>query len=609
MSDQSLAATLPYTSMAQSDFGTPRKEKRERYWSVSVPDHVTTRLAWPIAIIVGQLALMVLAFGFLGAVRHKGQIALGLRSAAFLQRNPQVKSYLFTLLANALSLFSSYLFTQAVRHAILVSLTRPLALSTLEHGLSISKKSIIFNKHYKWMVGSAAVFLVSLGQTPGWSSLFTPNAIVYSVPIQGTEFDMTSPSFQDEFVRLWNQTLQPFLDSAILSIIDSSGAASATAEAGYPALVDFGGWSHTTSTRGVFPIQFHQSTTGLSPATNGTQLITYNTSPFPSSTPVSRVSWRLTQQGIKAFVSCKEAILNETSTPPLFRFSEVLGTVGGTPFTFWNTTTTCGTESNSATSITTTNNTLFMVGCESVDDSGQQTFFALIDGQGTYESTYVCTIQPQIQNMVVDYSDVYVTSNFDNTSDPVPAGPVGFAGFYTVQSGVTYGQSGVRNTVGDAMVALFANQVNPDIRPLLEAYISGIVEFTGTALKTVLSLNSGPFSGNPPANMTHSINGTAFVNTVGWEFKTAASIAVLIPVILFAVLTIAIAVVSQLYNRGIPLRNVHFDPNDPLLLMAAASAGGLSSTFHGIDDDDVDKNLRKRVILGQVDGREGFVEA
>jgi len=67
-----------------------------------------------------------------------------------------------------LNQISSSLFSQAVRHAIVISLTRPVPISTLGFGILISRRSlVIVNREYKWGFISAVLSLATLAQTAG----------------------------------------------------------------------------------------------------------------------------------------------------------------------------------------------------------------------------------------------------------------------------------------------------------------------------------------------------------------------------------------------------------------------------------------------------------
>ncbi|KAJ7187634.1 hypothetical protein GGX14DRAFT_409020 [Mycena pura] len=577
----------PLCCAMEADSETYSQEKISGSGHITPSTRHTSRIAWPVYIIVGQIGLLSFALGLVAAVRVRGQIPLGLGPALFYQDNP-------------------HLFTQAVRHAIAVALTRPVSLSTLGYSILISRRSLVFS----------------------------------------TEIDLSSTAFRDQFNDLWSSTLQDYsktglpplsswltpisfaVDSALFSVIEEAGAASATAQAGYPALVDFGGWAHDVSTRmclllqktgpdmvitegGIFPIQ----APSLTNVTNTTQLITVNTVPFSPSDSTSPVTLAMNQQGLTAVVSCEAAKLDDTTDPSLTRSSQTSG-----DFTYSSVSTVCANGTTFAetagawTSGTNPGFTFFLVGCENVDASGTTTYTAIIDGQQAYQGTYKCIIAPQIQNMISNYTGSIIDTEFDESSTPIDAGPSGFAGFYALSAVFGYGQSELRNSVGDAIQGIYSDQVYAQeptdvFVELLEAYIMGIFEFTGTAVKNNLAVAGGAFNGNPPPEMTRSIAGNATATSLGWQYNTITSGLVLIPTIFVALVCIVITLVAQYYNRGIPPSHADFDPNNPLRLMAAASAGGMMHVFPGVDGEHVEEGLEKKVMLGQVGGRDGFVYA
>ncbi|KAF7318789.1 hypothetical protein HMN09_00214100 [Mycena chlorophos] len=589
-------------------------------WTLSAG--MTSRMFWPLFIVAGQLSLLALAFGFLTTVRSRQLLALPPDVGNWLDDNPQLKFYIFTLLANSLSIFSSFLFTQAVRHALLVSLTRPLSVTTLGYGILISRKSIAFTRgayKLKWVMLSAAVFVVSFGQTPGWSSLLTPQDLSLYIDVYGAELDLTSSAFQNEFLQLWNNTLQSYLESTLLSVIDESGSASATAEGDHPASLNFGGAAYFDSTAGVFPIQFQ--TAGN--ITINSTLIATNLEPFPFGTNFSTGLIRnMDQQGLTANVSCQEVTLNASSDPPLFRTSHSAQNI-----TFATISTDCNGTVDSTTAITTANDTFSLIGCETVEH-GQRLLKVIIDGEGLYNLTFVCTIAPFIDNTAALYTEdqnqVIASQDSDRPLQADP-GPFTAAIFSGIKSAFAYGQGVSRNEIGDSLLAIFqeppseVGDIPPTFTELLEAYLTGMVEFITTALKTELSSTTGPFGGNPPAEMLIPVNGTAEIDVVGWQFHGVTSILVLLPILFFGLLSIVIAVGSQLLNRGMPIPSAEFDMNDPWQLMAAAAAGGMGRVFprepvpgdeqSKWDDLDAEKGwTERRVMLGPVNGRGGFVE-
>jgi hypothetical protein len=130
------------------------------------------------------------------------------------------------------------------------------------------------------------------------------------------------------------------------------------------------------------------------------------------------------------------------------------------------------------------------------------------------------------------------------------------------------------------------------------------------ALKTGLASSTGPTGGNIPPSMRREIFGFAQTTTFGWEHNVGVNNAILIPSTFVALASILIVLVAQCmkWARGISLEHVDFDPNDPLLLMAAASAGGMGDIFHGITKEDLEEGGRKKVELAQIGDREGLVQ-
>ncbi|KAJ6602277.1 hypothetical protein B0H10DRAFT_1958131 [Mycena sp. CBHHK59/15] len=472
--------------------------------------------------------------------------------------------------------FSSYLFSQTIRHAIVVYLTRPLSVSTLGFGILISRRSLIFDRQLKWVFVAAIFFLATLGQTASWTSLLTPIDILIPTPLKGTEIDLSSKAFSDQFQQLWVSDLQDYINGPLLSIIDASGATSATSQAGYPGVLDFAGWAHDISTRGIFPIQIVNSE-DINNA-NTTHLVTVNTKPFPPTGFSRNIS--MSQHGLTATVSCQNQDLDGTTNPPLFRFADPAEiTLDGESYSYTATSlsTTCsngdtvssGKRSSQAlfisphifkgTQLTSTNNTLLAerqptvrirpLGYVPFADASFKA--VIIDGQGQ-QYDYMKT--------------VYIYTNFDESYPRIDAGPVGSAALYGLLAGFAYGQNEIRNVVGDSITSIFTDQVFEQETPTAflellvtlglsknqkEAYITGIVEFVGTV------------------EYDKAITGTTTTATVGWEYSSTASYGFLLPIIFVALASIFIALFAQYQNRGIPVHHADFDPNQPLRLMAA----------------------------------------
>jgi hypothetical protein len=91
----------------------------------------------------------------------------------------------------------------------------------------------------------------------------------------------------------------------------------------------------------------------------------------------------------------------------------------------------------------------------------------IIDGNGMYAgpngASVVCTVTPQTLDYVVSYSNqfIYSLNLHDKPMNPqiTPAPPgASYLAAYCLSRGFLYGQSGIRNVVGDSMTSIFTGQ-------------------------------------------------------------------------------------------------------------------------------------------------------
>ncbi|KAJ6459601.1 hypothetical protein C8R45DRAFT_1182475 [Mycena sanguinolenta] len=613
----------PFISTSCNSSTVEPKRKTSSTHSESEPVMVkyTRRIGWPVTVIAGQTLLLAISWGFLSAVRSREQIPLSRTLAELVQENPQSKTYVITFLSTALSTLSSYLFSQAVRQAILIHLTNPTTISALRFGISVSTRSLLLDlENINVPLVTGVFFLAALGQTASWSSLLTPNDMTLYTPMQGTELDFSSEAFLGQFPQYYGEIVT-YLSSALLSVIDTSGTTSAMSLLGYPTVLDYAGLAfegsiNTGSTGGIFPIMVEID----APIANRANFFTHNTSPLPPFYTSYNIT--MSQQGLTAAVSCQDRTgqLNATSDPPFQRLAtDATIDIGSQPFpyTAFSFMSACAGETEYTYSyISSTNDTVIAMACPQNDTSGgyMNTYTVIIDSQGIYQDmgTMVCTVSPQIQNVTSYYVGRFVYTETDSAYPPINL-PLNSTLFYWgLVEGLMYGQGTTRNAVGDAIESILTDQIagnQPvDYLTLWEAYIRGVVEFVGTAMKQRLSA-PGPFQ-QPPSNlnMIKSTNGTATMTTIGWQYKGAASFAILIPSTFFAIASILIVLFTQFRSRGIPVQHVAFDPSNPTVLMAAASAGGMGNTFNGLTKEDVKEGQKHKVKLGQVGGKVGFIE-
>ncbi|KAJ7883072.1 hypothetical protein B0H13DRAFT_2538563 [Mycena leptocephala] len=571
--------------------------------------------------------------GFVAVTRGRGQITLNTVVAEALQRYPRGTTYVFTLVATGLATVSSYLLSQAVRHAVVMYLKHPVALSSFDFALSISQQSLIFDKELQaipWVFTAAVFYIATIQQTSRrvplptrWSTLLSPISIQVATPLEGTELDMTTDAFHSRFNDLWlnTTTLYSFVDSALLSIIDASGSTRANWAAGYPGALAFEGYAYWNSTGGTIPIQLY-------PAANNAQghLPTLPTKPLPSFYTSFNAS--MSQQGLTASVSCQLQDLNADSDPPPTSVVEPANlTLSEQPYTIVEVGSTCNGQPISYPVIsggndTLTINTLSPLVCPSAYLPDTTTYRIIIAGRGGYdpanigagEGSVVCEITPVIQNMVTSYSIfeiAYLSSTADPNYPPIQGGAagMGWAAVFGLATAIELGQGPFRNGVGNSIVSIFRDQRMQTISypALWEQYIQGVIEFVGTALKWELTIPTGPLGGSPPDTMLRKINGTILTATFGWQYNATANLLLLLPITFVAFASIAIVLVPTVQYRGcmVAVRHKDFDPCNPLFLLAAASAGGLGNTFVDLRKESVEAARKTKVKLGHID-RDGL---
>ncbi|KAJ7763207.1 hypothetical protein DFH07DRAFT_956581 [Mycena maculata] len=535
----------------------------------------TRRVIWPLVVIGGQLLLLALSWIFFVVVRAPGQILLLLKVAGFLEVYPQSKTYLVTFMANILSTLSSYLFSQAVRHAIVLYLTRPISVTTLGFGIAISKKNLILQRReIRWTMTAADFFIASLSQTAAWSSLLTPNQIVILTPLRGEELDQSSASLNSQLETLSLDDIESYTGIVPVTLEGAVG-------------------SNTT----------HLLTTN----TNHSSLVPYLRS-FASD-----YSMTMVQQGLRAGAVGQYQQLNENTVPSLTRSAYLLT---NTNYTHVKLAAECSNGGkDSVDAVSSTNDTLFGLAC------GSGTYTVIIDSQGLYSGpngqSIVCAVDTHIMDFNVIYSNghIYKELCLDPHIEPVPSA-ISSAALYGLKQVFITGQSASRNAVGDSINGIFVDVAKgihvSHLELWAEAHIRGVIIFVGTAVKTNLSSYAGLLGGDLPKTMIWDINGTASSLMTGWQYhEELKNILMLLPITFIAIASIVIVLFAEWKHQGIPERHPTFDTGNPLLLMAAASAGGMPEIFHGLTKNDLAEGSGKMVKLSYVEEKdlEGFVQA
>ncbi|KAJ7628899.1 hypothetical protein FB45DRAFT_1059567 [Roridomyces roridus] len=601
----------------------PHDNESEFTMGDAVAEQYTRR--WPVSVILGQLFLLAFSWGFFGAVRVRGQVPLQPSLVELIESHPQSKTYAIAFIATVLSSCSSYWFSQAIIHAMRVYLTRRTSLSTLRFGILLSDRSVRLSRErreIKWLVIGLVFFIATLGQTASWSSLITPIQIVIPTPLVGTEVDLEKDVFNTRFAEFWlgPTGLQSYINSS-LELVHTAGTAQAHADAGHGYTVDFGGWGHVLNTQGTFPVYLPYL---INPNWNTTALATVGTKNFP---PIrysaDSFNYTILQRGFTTVTdNCEYQSLDAETVPAVRRsFTQVENGDQVMPYTTVSVATTCGNGVQVQYDVLSqTNNTFLSLSCPETHDDGSLIYRVIFDGQGLYSGpqgqSVVCEVAPMTLEINSTHSGslVYHELYFDPAEFDLRFASynLSYAAFYALDQTILHGQGMTRSLIGDSMTTIYATQ-DQDQTPipyprLWGSYIEGTTAFVGTAIKTRLSAYDGPFSGSPPLDLTTSVNGTALSTTYGWEYRKGATNAILIPASFVALASIIIVLWAQLHNRGIPARHAKFDPNDPLVLMAAASAGGMEDLFTGLGKQDIKDGACRELILAHIEDKDGFVQ-
>ncbi|KAJ7469333.1 hypothetical protein B0H11DRAFT_2043980 [Mycena galericulata] len=576
-------------------------------------------IGWPAIVIIGQLLLQALGWGFFFVVKAHGQVPLPFRAAVWVKNNGHLVTLLSTMVATVLAGCSSFLFSYAIRRSMALYLYRPVSLATLGASVSISMRSVVFHRRsWKWPTVSLVFFFVAGVQTSGWSTLLTPVTIVVSTALMGSEIDLSSPIL----AQMYNQSV---LDYCVSKDTVNTSIFIGESESGYAAARS--SFKGQPSTFTLLDQVFNASTGGALPAyldpVDASAWFT-NKSVIPvtthnaSSAPLTGFSsnYTMLQQGFTANVSCSFQNLTNVTTPPLFQDTSYV--------TEWYE----GYDINKALGVITWNEIkspcdapfgvnytssftfsprafVMMIACVSMDG---YTLIIVSDGAYSWIPTTVCSVAPKVTRLNVDYGSVInaaVDQNLPVVMDPL--GPAGLSAISTLVKMVYFSQGIAGNVMGDHLTTLIeeldSREVANDVLNPMEKYIRGVWEYTGTVFRACLTANT-TFKDGVPLNISIPTNGTLNTETLGWTYVSRATRWVLIPGTLIALATICIVSVALYLHAGdLPRDPDQFDPSNPLHLMAAAAAGGLNNAFRGLGTEDLKEGEKVDVVLGSIPGR------
>jgi len=268
----------------------------------------------------------------------------------------------------------------------------------------------------------------------------------------------------------------------------------------------------------------------------------------------------------------------------------------------------------------------FGASCDANETSGRRYWNLILTGSGQYKEikTTICSIYPKVSTLTVDYTDntqlfnssfpnfVNVTHSTDGVDAPWLLGNFSISVFLKA---LTVGQSTNGSAMGDTVLAFLGNMPNNQ-SDILSQYVRGILELSGTFIRTMYSQNeNGLYPGGSsviPPSMRIATTGIYNATTMGFHQATLTAIGGLIaPTVISLISIILVVVIFVTRNRDEPEGNQYFSPGNVLHLISAASAGGMRTTsslpFDEIKDDSYKNEIRLGPLNG-VDGRTGFID-
>ncbi|KAJ6523950.1 hypothetical protein DFH09DRAFT_1190138 [Mycena vulgaris] len=577
-------------------------------------------LGWPAFVVIGQLFLQALGWGFLALVRSRGPLALPFSTALWAENNPHLLTLGVTLLSTLLAATSSFLFSYALRRSMSLYLLRPMSLAALSASVNISMRSLVFHRRrWKWPAVSLLCLIMAGIQTSVWSTLITPVKVVISTPLVGREIDFSSPILQQMWdARALNVCLSAGRDGAVYGGVPESGYANGQAYLGLPGAVSLLGHGFNVSTRGILPATLDDTHVGswFIPAT--AQIVGARPSGISD-------SYSMIQQGFTADVSCTlQDLTNETFpavswyTDSVASWKKDLGVNGIqlADITWLDASSDC--VSWYLMNITdvyfdSKGEYMWAIGCDPVPNAPNN-YTLILQATGNYtditgpsETSYlVCQIAPTTSVVSVDYFGG-INVALESVSPPAldAGGAAGFFAMYIITDLVWHQQAVNVNGVADQLQQLLGS-VGADKRlTIVEQYLQGVAEYSASILRACLSAQDLAFIDGAPSNITKSMSGTWNTQTLGWkDFSTGTTLWLLIPGFFMACSTLTLVLVA-IYRHGREMHNDTdtFDPSNPLHLMAAAAAGGLNNAFRGFRERDIRDGEKLTVVLGSIPGR------
>ncbi|KAF7368602.1 hypothetical protein MVEN_00184100 [Mycena venus] len=564
---------------------------------------------WQTVVILGHIALQVLAWTFFIEVERRGVMPAPHPLTSLANKHPRFATQIVTLVSTALAACSSFLFSFSVRKSITIRLQRPVSLTSFQCAMKISSLSLILSpRKWKWTVTSIALVLITGVQTSCWTTLLTPIQVTIGTPLSGSELDLSSPLLKQAQTTgvLDNCETSPSrLTSFVLGQTDS-GYAAVEGNMSLPASFTAIGRNFETSTAGVYPMtMFDVDASSLFP---GMTTIPGTLTPVGVVPDGFSQTYSMMQQGFTADVSCTFS----NNTPPVQK-DVMRGSGDKDEIVHVTMTSDCaGRQEPDLNTVSVyvggESHSLLMVGCGTGENYtlafSSSPVIAVIG-----KSPISCTFTPRITTVKVDYPSMNISSKaiLTKTNDAGAIldvdGPAGLSALQTLYRAFYYGQGSESNRIHEQFVDLIGTNPTPEtVLRSMEEYIRGVVEYSGTLLRACLSGRNGTFPDGVPANMTIRTTGMLYTQTLGWNRWSAREYWILFPGTLVALSTITIVLVAVGKHAGKTPR-VPFNPSNGVHLIALSVVGDLRDRFTGTEEEDLERAESFQVVLGHIPGQ------
>ncbi|TFK63111.1 hypothetical protein BDN72DRAFT_964121 [Pluteus cervinus] len=554
----------------------------------------------PVLILTCQSFLLVFGWVFYTVTRNR-PVALPNGLAIAYDMFPQTFTFVITLVASTLSIASAYFYSLAIRHMLTMSLSNPISLFAVSSSIQMAGKRPLWNLTRPWWTIASFICIIAVGaQTASWATLLTPHPIQITADVAGFGLDISNPDFiklaDDQFN---SGMLKTDRLTNVMPLVEASGMAAISNSLNLPSILNYNDVSFITNTGGILPANLFSISSGVT-AGQDLPINTFVDDSSIENTPVifSR-NYTVTQQGFTAPISCEQRNLTATTVPSLL-FENSTGTMMGNETVAWKMYLGCPldyTESSpDVYGIQGNVNGVFYARCLP-EENGTDNATIVLWGIGIYAwiPVTLCTLTPQITTVNVTYIAQTSASgawpSFIEVGEPLEARNVPQAGgipLAMLQNIFFYAQTLYAHSVGNALSRFYSGvSATSDVdftNRLLEAYLKGAFEFSGTILRASYTENDNElFPGNQsviPLPMRTPVNGTFISTTVGWKQKDAVPVSLIAPTFVLAMsIGVVIFTLMRNYNTKIVDDQDHFDAGNILHVISASAAGGLPRNF------------------------------